>query len=612
MLVSSSPTSTLIAPPSTTGEYRPAIDGLRAVAVLAVFLFHLNSRWLQGGFVGVDIFFVISGYLITSIILRDCKRNRFSFARFYQRRIARLLAAFVTVALVTLVGAFLIYSEQDLASTGATLSASAACIANLKFMLQGNYFVTSPDAQPFLHCWSLSVEEQFYLLFPAAFLVLYWKVNRYKTGVLCALYAVSLLACVVLTHTRPSWAFYLLPTRAWELLVGCILATLDKEKENPRTIKVLALLPIAGLVLITLSFLVVTETAFPGYRAMLPVAGTACFLLPFNDSTSIVERLLSWGPLALIGRMSYSLYLWHWPIFSFVDYRFYRASPFSRLALKVIVSASATTACFIFIERPSRTLLNHPARQRLAFAVLGCSLVTLIPLGIAVRKTNYVNADMRDVDKGGLHFNQSARNGSMVLMGDSHGSMYGKMMTEVAKERGLKLNVISVANGDPLPVSSRRDPPLWLESLSIVKKERPDFLVFVCYWGRLRGDRDSLAIALKELKPFAHFVILITQPPLLPKQASRERIREGNRPPFFEDPEERAERIEVNEFVKSFQRDNVIVVDIDPLFSGAAGEVRFTDNHGNLLYQDGGHLTDVGANLVKAYLIKAMINVQPN
>ena len=609
VLGSSSP-ATVMATASTTVEYRPAIDGLRAVAVLAVFLFHLNRRWLPGGFVGVDIFFVVSGYLITSIILRDCERSRFSFGRFYQRRIARLLATFFTVAVATLVGALFIYSEQDLASTGATLSAAAASVANLKFMLQGNYFILSPDAQPFLHSWSLSVEEQFYLLFPAAFLVLYRKANTYKTHVLTALCAASLVSCIVLTHTRPQWAFYLLPTRAWELLAGGILATV--KRNNPTTGKLLASLPFMGLVLISLSFFVISESqAFPGYIAALPVIGTACFLIRHDTSASLAERLLSWGPLVLVGRMSYSFYLWHWPVFSLVDYKFYLASPFVRLALKVFVSVVATAVCFVLIERPSRIFLNHPSRQRLAFVVFGCSLVTLIPLGILVRNANYINADMRDMTKGGRHFNQSATNGSIVLMGDSNASMYGKMATELAKERGLKLNVISVAAGDPLPRSSGQNPPLWLESLAVVKRERPDFLVFVCNWGKLRGDKDRLDIALKELKQFAHLVILITQPPVLPKVASREGIRNGNRPPFIEDPEERAARMEVNEFVKSFQRDNVAVVDIEPLFSEGAGAVRFADNRGNQLYQDGGHLSAVGANLVKIDLTNAMINRKP-
>ena len=254
--------------PAAAVEYRPAIDGLRAVAVLAVCLFHLDRRWLPGGFVGVDIFFAISGYLITSVILRDCDRNRFSFGRFYQRRIARLLAAFVAVAVATLIGAFFIYSPQDLATTGATLAASAASLANLKFMLQGNYFALSPDAQPFLHCWSLSVEEQFYLLFPAIFFVLYLKAKTYRIHVLTGLFVVSLLTSVALTHVRPEWAFYLLPSRACELLAGSILATLPGR--GMRHAELLAAVRIVGLALIGISFWAISEgPRFPGYAAML-------------------------------------------------------------------------------------------------------------------------------------------------------------------------------------------------------------------------------------------------------------------------------------------------------------------------------------------------------
>ncbi|MEO8053481.1 MAG: acyltransferase, partial [Acidobacteriota bacterium] len=298
-----------------------------------------------------------------------------------------------------------------------------------------------------------AVEEQFYLLFPCVFLVLYRKANTYRTHILTGLCAVSLFSCIALTHTRPEWAFYLLPTRAWELFAGGILATLNKNK--PTSSKLLASLPLIGLVLIGLSFFVISEShAFPGYLATLPVVGTAFFLIPYKTTTTFAERLLSWGPLVLVGRMSYSLYLWHWPVFSLVDYKFYLASPPVRLVLKVLVSVIATALCFVFIEKPSRTFLNHPKRRRLAFSALVCSLVTLIPLGIIVRNTNYLNADMRDIAKGGLRFNQSAKNGSIILMGDSNGSMYGKMANKLAEENQLKLNVITVAGGDPLPRSS--------------------------------------------------------------------------------------------------------------------------------------------------------------
>jgi peptidoglycan/LPS O-acetylase OafA/YrhL len=594
----------------TSTEYRPAIDGLRAIAVLAVFLFHLNRRWLPGGFVGVDIFFVVSGYLITSIILRDCESNRFSFGRFYQRRIARLLPAFFTVAVATVLGAFFVYSNQDLASAGANLSASAASIANLKFMLQGNYFVLSPDAQPFLHCWSLSVEEQFYLIFPIAFLVLSQKAYSYKAHFLAAFGVVSFLACIVITYMRPEWAFYLLPTRAWELLVGAILATW-KQQRLAKGVLVVSL-PSLGLVLIILSFFLITQgRSFPGYLAALPVGGTAFLLNQIDTSTGFAGRLLSWRPLVLVGRMSYSLYLWHWPVFSLVDYRFYLASPHVRLILKILVSGFLTTACFVFVEQPGRVYLNHPSRRRLAFTALVCSLVTLIPLGILIRKTNYIDADMSAIVKGGIRFNQSANKGSMILMGDSNGSMYGKMAKDLAKELGLKLNVISVDAGDSLPHSSGQKSPLWEASLDVVRRDQPDFLVLVCNWSKLKGDEGRLGIALEQLKHFSSSVILITQPPELPEVASREGIRNGNRPPFIEDPKERTARQKFNNVVKSLQRKNVTVVDIESLFSGNEGVVRFTDDYGNQLYQDSNHLSAAGANLVKAYLVKAMIDQKP-
>ena len=560
-------------------EYRPDIAGLRAIAVLAVFVFHLNRRWLPGGFFGVDIFFVISGYLITSIILRDCEAGRFRFGRFYQRRIARLLPAFVAVAVATLVGAALVYSPQDLASTGATLSAAAASVANLKFLLQGNYFVLSPDSQPFLHCWSLSVEEQFYLLFPAAFLLLYRR-PRALIG-LCAL---SFVCYVALTCVRPEWAFYLLPARAWELLVGSVLAP-GACFSLPRRAKLAP--QYLGVVLIAISFVC-------GRYTVLPVVGTACLLLSRAN-------FLSPRPLVLIGRMSYSLYLWHWPVFSLVDYEFCWQPSMVRLALKVFLSFGAAAACFLLVERPGRILLNHPEKRRMAFPALACSLAILIPLGIVVRNANYLNADTRAIRAGGVRFNPRGKNGSMVLMGDSHGSMYGKMAAEIARERDLRLAVISVEAGDPLPNTA-----LWADSLAVVRKQKPDFLLLVCNWNKLRDDRTRLTIALSVLKPYARQILLLTQPPVLPENANREAIRNGNRPPFREDAAERAARVERNRFVKSVQGDNVRVIDIEPLFSRDASEIRFVDGRRNQLYQDRDHLSAAGAELVKPELLEAM------
>ncbi len=596
--------------PISSVQYRPAIDGLRAVAVLAVFIFHLKRQWLPGGFVGVDVFFVISGFLITSILLREYEHNSFSLWKFYQRRIARLFPAFFTVALLTLLGAFFIYSAQDLASCGATLVSAALSVVNFKYMLQGSYFTISPDAQPFLHYWSLSVEEQFYMLFPAILLFLYLKTNRHKTVILGVLCGASLVACIALTYRKPDWAFYLLPTRAWELMAGSILANLSANRPAADDKNSLwsTLPPLAGLVLIFISLFSLTEgPTFPGYHAILPVLGAVLFLGIKGGSRSWTERLLSTGPMVFIGQMSYSLYLWHWPVFSFVDYKLYLASPLVRISFKVALSAAAASLCFFFIERPGRVFLNQPRRRPLAFGFLACALVICVPLGTALRRANYVEAGMDNITQGGRGFGQSSANGSMVLMGDSNGSMYGKMAKEIGQALRLKVNVISVPAGDPLPHSSGQNPKLWLDSLAFVKREHPDVLVLVCNWaGKLNGEKDRLEIAVNELKQHTRRLILITQPPELPHSGSREAMRDGSRPPFMEDQAERYKRTEANAYLKHFQGENVLVINIEPLFSENDGSIRFIDNRGMLLYQDGDHLSDVGADQVKPDVIKAI------
>ena len=188
-------------------SYRPALDGLRAVAVLPILLYHLNEAWLPGGFVGVDVFFVISGFLITSIIVNEADAGNFSLARFYQRRIARILPAFVAMALVTLIAAWWIYAPQDLALAAGYMSASALSLTNVKLMLQGSYFALLPDAHPYMHCWSLSVEEQFYLIFP--FLVLIFRGARraWLFPLLATVAVASFGVCLWMTQQRPVWAF---------------------------------------------------------------------------------------------------------------------------------------------------------------------------------------------------------------------------------------------------------------------------------------------------------------------------------------------------------------------------------------------------------------------
>ena len=597
----------------TTLPYRPAIDGLRAVAVLAVFIFHLNRAWLPGGFVGVDIFFVLSGYLITSLLLKEYQQSNFNLWKFYQRRIARLFPAFFTVALATLTGAWFIYTAQDLASFTTHLIAATLGVANMSALWQGNYFTAAPDSTPFLHCWSLSIEEQFYLLFPAGFLWIYLKAKRWITVILATLGAVSLSSCSVVTHINPEYAFYLLPTRAWELVAGCLLA-ISPSPARTASGNLWQASSLFGLALILLSFFVIHEgSGFPGYIALLPVLATVLFLGPNGNSPGLAGQLLSWSPLVLIGRMSYSLYLWHWPIFSFVDYKLYLADPLVRLGLKIGLSLVATVACYYLVEKPGRAFLNQPGKLRLSFGLLGGAVALVVLLGMDLGRTSYLSAEARDVPQGGLAFNPTGKRGSIVLMGDSHASMYGKTLKEVADQLDFKLNVISVVASRPLPGVDEPDPQLWNDSLAFVKRQKPDFLFLICNWRLQMPDgKDRLGPAIQALKPYVHSIVLLTQPPTIPDRVTREAMRAGLLPPFFEYQAYRTRRQEMNTLVGSYQGKDVVVIDANHYFEAPDNTIILWDKAGHELYQDHTHLSQYGAEKLKPDIISVLSQAPPN
>jgi peptidoglycan/LPS O-acetylase OafA/YrhL len=403
---------------SDNQEYRPAIDGLRAIAVLSVFVFHLSHEWLPGGFLGVDVFFVISGYLITSLILRDSVRGSFSLIRFYQRRIARIFPAFFTVALATLACAYAIYTQYDLASAGANLVAAALSVANIKFMLQGNYFTMSADAQPFLHYWSLSVEEQFYLVFPFLFMAIFKYFRRHLVVIFAVLAVSSFVLCTALTAIKPTWAFYLLPTRAWELLAGSLLAigTNGAANATPGPHWWRSVLAVLGIATIGLSFVIVHDGPhFPGVWALMPVVGTAAVLMP-SAYDAPVEKCLRVVPMVFIGRMSYSLYLWHWPVISFVDYQLYSCCSTTRLSLKIGLSFGLAAVSFFLIEGPARSYLSQRSNRSFAYLATICMSTISVFLGYHLHKTYHVAASDRDVASGGLVFSTRAKPACSVVL----------------------------------------------------------------------------------------------------------------------------------------------------------------------------------------------------
>ncbi len=304
-------------------DYRPDIDGLRAVAVLAVVSFHAFPQLTPGGFVGVDVFFVISGFLISTIILKAHAQNTFSYARFYARRIRRIFPALMLMLAASLVFGWFALTPNEFAELGRHAAAGTLFVSNLALWREAGYFDHEAQLKPLLHLWSLGIEEQFYLIWPL-FLLRF----RRATAALVAVVVLSFAANVWLVHSKPDATFYMPFTRFWELASGALLAQLALMAPNGDALGGLRrfapflgdsralrdALSVAGTLLVLAPVLRLSHTAsFPGFWAALPVLGTVA-LIAAGQRAIINRRLLSAPPMVLIGLISYPLYLWHWPL----------------------------------------------------------------------------------------------------------------------------------------------------------------------------------------------------------------------------------------------------------------------------------------------------------
>lgn len=354
-------------------DYRPDIDGLRAVAVLAVLFYHGGVSFLSGGYVGVDVFFVISGYLITSIIVGEMRSNAFRLTGFYERRVRRIYPALFVMAAFTLLAGAWLFNAGNFAALGKSAAAVTVFLSNVLFWSEAGYFDRASTLKPLLHAWSLSVEEQFYILFPILMLLI-GRFGKSRFGrFLGLLWLVSFAWNVYETSRDPSSAFYLMHFRAWELLTGSLLAlNILPSRLNAGLRNALAL---AGMGMILASvFLYHDGTPFPGVAALLPVAGSALTIYSGMKEAAAVHKALSLRPLVFIGKISYSLYLWHWPLLIFLKYYWIVEPPAAALALWLLASFSISTLSWQWIENPfrARTFLS---RARL-FALAG-SVMTL-------------------------------------------------------------------------------------------------------------------------------------------------------------------------------------------------------------------------------------------
>lgn len=420
--------------------YRPEIDGLRAIAVLAVILFHIAERLLPCGFLGVDIFFVISGYLITSIILSERRSKRFGFKTFYRRRIQRILPLFFVVITTGLALSYTLMMPEDRVAVEKSALASCVFLANILFARRGDYFDVASEQKPFLHLWSLSAEEQFYLFFPALLLLLLgtkWGQRHSSTSLLVTSLLLSLMSFLPLKRLGLDWAVYYLPhLRFGELLMGAWVASLGQRFVGTHTLRSLAR-PIAwGFVLFSMFAPRLYQAPwFPGMLGLLFCLAVGFIIIDLR-SPSWIRRMLSTQPLIWLGRLSYSLYLWHWLLLAFVRY-FWGASP---LSIPIIVGVSALTlllSCLTYygVEQPLRAAklsfgqaIGLCYLAPLALVVLYC-FYPKNALELEARYTHYDRTNICfDRLDGGCTLGDSSQLPSVLIAGDSHTGHLGRFI----------------------------------------------------------------------------------------------------------------------------------------------------------------------------------------
>ena len=647
------------------GAYYPHIDGIRALAVLPVVFYHILAALCPGGFIGVDVFFVISGYLITRGILRDLEHGRFSIRNFYYRRIRRIMPAYFTLITGVFAAGCMFYYASPLIFLGDAVASGTLFLANFHFwMIASDYFSPQLHSEALLHLWSLSVEEQFYLVVPLLLLLVFTLGRQKWVGILLSVgIVVSLVGAELWLRRDPSGSFYLLPSRAWELGAGSLLA-LARPLASSRLRGCLGWL---GLALIFFTFFAYdAKTAFPGMAAIPPVLGTVLLIWSgMSDDADIsfcgAHRLLASKVLVGIGLLSYSFYLWHWPFFAFHRYLFSQA-PAVPLAIGYIFIALLLSALSLrYVEKPFRKGKLVTSRKHV-FLFTGLVSALVLIVGLSMWRTRGVPSRMPtvvaeyDAVKGDEKFPKSPLAGydennfthlgeqgkpcGVVLWGDSHAGVLKYLIDELCKQNHK--SGIAAGRGGVAPVVewSGYEPSSGLHATNLafnysvmeyIRKGSESgelkHVILAFRWSYyidtpqrkadeplpVDGFPDALIKTIQTLEKLGVDVSVLLEVPIfemhVPKAVALHYWRGWPLPHLS--IQEHAERLQSYEPLIHRLREEtpyVNIIDASPSLFSEQGEVEFLNEKGVLLYRDDHHLTKTGSKRLKPLFEKLLLN----
>lgn len=617
--------------------YRKDIDGLRAIAVLSVIFFHLNSAWVSGGFIGVDLFFVISGYLITGLICKDIEDNVFAIKSFYLRRIRRIAPSLLVMLIAASCAAWLILKPEDIISFAYSLVAQFLSLQNFVFLSEGHYFIAN-NTKALLHTWSLAVEEQFYLFWPMLLVLLTRLPFKALLGVVSATIVASFYLNTVLTPSNPDAAFYLIFTRAWEFGLGGLAALWHENQQltiNSRQLKLphwiyeaLGWGGIAGLGYAI--FKINSGMTFPGKIALLPTLAAFFLVLSGRSTQTTASKILSLSPLVNIGLISYPLYLWHWPMLVFM--RYLSIKPTNTLPFIVfwIMILTLAYASYRWLEIPIRRKVWLTSQRSLltglaiSFAVLAAFAVhVLITDGASYRfngkervfltariqsytKRCDITARILDPTSSICKLRQEDGDQRRILLwGDSHASMLIPMLKKLVKQNRASL-YINVRNCPPFVVPGGCDANIIQNIITKIQEKAINNIIFAYAWGHDTPEAEQSFVQTihSASQQGANIWLMVDIPTgneLDPNYAITENPNNPHAGRISAAAYNEDSRLKQLAFFQRLQKQfpKIHIVDTSPAF---CDQTTCWSGKGNeVWYRDGGHLNDAGVLRISSY-----------